>query len=71
MPQSNKPFLAAVSALALSACAAVGPNFKTPEGPKGPAASGYAMSGDAQAAGVRLAPATQAPGPGWPAVGGP
>ncbi len=49
------PILAAsASALTLAACATVGPNFKAPEGPKGAAASGYAMAGDAAAPGVTL-----------------
>ncbi|MFC3070733.1 efflux transporter outer membrane subunit [Phenylobacterium soli] len=74
MSLSNSPlrFLAvSASALALSACAAVGPNFKAPEGPKGPAASGYAMKGDAAAPGVRLSPDARAAGPWWQAFGSP
>ncbi|MDB5477246.1 MAG: efflux system, outer rane lipoprotein NodT family [Phenylobacterium sp.] len=58
-----------VSALALSACAAVGPNFKTPAGPQGPAAAGYAMAGDPGPAGVRLSPETRVAGPWWQAFG--
>jgi len=70
MPQPIKPLLLlAASALTLSACAAVGPNFKTPEGPKGAAAAGYAMAGDPEAPGVRLAPETRAAGPWWQAFG--
>ena len=41
MPLSTRSLrLLAVTAstLALAACATVGPNFKTPDGPKGPAA---------------------------------
>ncbi|MDB5466693.1 MAG: efflux system, outer rane lipoprotein NodT family [Phenylobacterium sp.] len=63
--------VASVSALALSACATVGPNFKTPEPPKGPAAAGYAMAGDAAAPGVRLTPDARAAGPWWQAFGSP
>jgi NodT family efflux transporter outer membrane factor (OMF) lipoprotein len=71
MPLSISPrFLAAsVSALALSACATVGPNFKTPAAPQGPAAAGYAMAGDASPAGVRLSPETRVAGPWWQAFG--
>ncbi|HEV2532154.1 efflux transporter outer membrane subunit [Phenylobacterium sp.] len=71
MSLSNRfPALAATaSALALSACAAVGPNFKAPAGPQGPAASGYAMPGDASPAGVRLSPDTRISGPWWQAFG--
>jgi NodT family efflux transporter outer membrane factor (OMF) lipoprotein len=72
MPQPTKSLLAvAASALALSACAAVGPNFKTPEGPQGAAAAGYAMAGDPQAPGVRLSPDARAAGPWWQAFGSP
>ena len=74
MPLSTRPFrLLAVSAsaLALTACATVGPNFKTPEGPKGAAAQGYAMAGDIAAPGVRLSPDTRAAGPWWQAFGSP
>ncbi|HEX4710943.1 efflux transporter outer membrane subunit [Phenylobacterium sp.] len=59
------------SALLLAACATVGPNFKTPEGPKGPAAAGYAMAGDAPASGVRLSPDARTAGPWWQAFGSP
>lgn len=66
------PFLAAsASALTLGACATVGPNFKAPEGPKGPAAAGYAMAGDAAAPGVRLSPEARTAGPWWEAFGSP
>jgi len=72
MPQPTKPVLAvAASALALSACAAVGPNFKTPDGPKGAAAAGYAMAGDGQAPGVTLTPEARVAGPWWQAFGSP
>jgi len=69
--RSLRRFAATASALALSACATVGPNFKTPEGPKGPAASGYAMAGDAAAPGVRLTPEARVAGSWWQAFGSP
>jgi NodT family efflux transporter outer membrane factor (OMF) lipoprotein len=59
------------SALTLAACATVGPNFKAPEGPKGPAAAGYAMAGDAVAPGVKLSPEARAAGPWWQAFASP
>jgi NodT family efflux transporter outer membrane factor (OMF) lipoprotein len=74
MPLSTRPLrLLAVSAsaLTLAACATVGPNFKAPEGPKGAAAAGYAMAGDAVAPGVRLSPDARAAGPWWQAFGSP
>jgi len=72
MPRSNSPpLLAAASALALSACAAVGPNFRAPAPPQDAAAAGYAMVGDPAAAGVRLDPAARAAGPWWQALGSP
>lgn len=74
MPLLTKPFLhlaATASALALGACAAVGPDFKTPDGPKGAAAAGYAMAGDIAAPGVRLSPESRAAGPWWQAFGSP
>jgi NodT family efflux transporter outer membrane factor (OMF) lipoprotein len=72
MPLSNRLLaVTAASALALSACQTVGPNFKTPEAPKGAAAAGYAMAGDAATAGVRLDPETRAAGPWWQAFGSP
>jgi NodT family efflux transporter outer membrane factor (OMF) lipoprotein len=70
MPQPTRSLLAlAASALALSACATVGPNFNTPEPPKGAAAAGYAMPGDAPAVGARLTPESRAAGPWWQAFG--
>jgi NodT family efflux transporter outer membrane factor (OMF) lipoprotein len=63
--------VAAASVLALGACTTVGPNFKAPDAPKGPAAAGYAMAGDPAAAGVRLDPAARAAGPWWNAFGSP
>ena len=75
MPLSTRTtlrFLAAsASALALAACAAVGPNFKAPEGPKGPAAASYAMAGDTVAPGVTLSPQVRTAGPWWQAFGSP
>ena len=55
----NKPLrllLVAASALSLTACATVGPNFQPPAPPAGPAGASYAMKGDAVAPGVRLTP---------------
>src|SRR5258705_9410511 len=72
LPSRSLSRLAAtVSALALSACATVGPNFKTPDGPKGQAASGYAMAGDAAAPNVRLTPEARIAGPWWQAFASP
>jgi NodT family efflux transporter outer membrane factor (OMF) lipoprotein len=71
MPRWSRAPLAALGALALSACAAVGPNFKPPEPPKGAAGGGFAMAGDAPAPGVRLDPAQRAAGPWWQAFGSP
>jgi NodT family efflux transporter outer membrane factor (OMF) lipoprotein len=75
MPLSTKSVrrlaLITASGLALSACAAVGPNFKTPDAPKGAAAAGYAMAGDATPAGVQLSPDARVAGPWWQAFGSP
>ena len=74
MPSLNRNLrrlAGAASALALSACATVGPNFKTPEAPKGAAAAGYAMAGDAVAPGVRLTPDARTAGAWWQAFGSP
>jgi NodT family efflux transporter outer membrane factor (OMF) lipoprotein len=68
---SLRSLAAAASVLALSACAAVGPNFKQPDGPKGVAAQSYAMAGDAAAPGVRLTPEARVAGPWWQAFGSP
>ncbi len=71
---STKPLrLLAVSASAvtLAACATVGPNFQAPAGPQGPAASGYAMKGDAAPASLRLTPDARAAGAWWQAFGSP
>jgi NodT family efflux transporter outer membrane factor (OMF) lipoprotein len=74
MPSSTRSFRllgACASALALAACATVGPNFKAPTGPSGPAAAGYAMAGDAAPSGVRLSPEARAAGPWWQAFNSP
>src|SRR4051812_1332451 len=74
MPRSTKALrllAASACALALTACATVGPNFKSPEGPTGAAAQGYAMAGDAVAPGVRLSPDARTAGPWWQAFGSP
>jgi NodT family efflux transporter outer membrane factor (OMF) lipoprotein len=52
----------------LAACAAVGPNFKSPDAPK---ASGYAMAGDQAPAIAALTPDSRAAGPWWEALGSP
>lgn len=69
LPSIKIPLLAAASALALSACAAVGPNFQSPAGPSGVAAAGYAMAGDATPTGVRISPDARVAGPWWQAFG--
>lgn len=58
--------LTGVSLLALTACAAMGPDFKAPTAPATP---GYAMAGDRPAPGVVLSPETRAAGPWWSAFG--
>ncbi|MGZ6039561.1 MAG: efflux transporter outer membrane subunit [Phenylobacterium sp.] len=63
--------VASASALTLAACAAVGPNFKAPEGPKAAAAAGYAMPGDAVAPGIKLSPDARTAGPWWQVFGSP
>src|SRR5258708_7836303 len=69
MPLPNsRLLLAAASALALSACATVGPDFRTPASPS---AAGYAMAGDPVAPEVRLTPDARAAGPWWQAFGSP
>jgi NodT family efflux transporter outer membrane factor (OMF) lipoprotein len=74
MSPSNRVFVrlgAAASMLALSACAAVGPNFKRPEPPAGAAGANYAMAGDPAAPGVALSPEARVTGPWWQAFGSP
>jgi hypothetical protein len=71
MPPSIRGLCAAAtvtSALALAACATVGPDFTSPVAP---AAPGYAMVGDHAAPGVSLMPDTRAAGPWWKAFGSP
>jgi NodT family efflux transporter outer membrane factor (OMF) lipoprotein len=71
MPLSNRA-LALAAVCALAGCKTVGPNFHTPVGPQGAAASGYAMAGDpVAAAGVRLDPEARVAGPWWQAFGSP
>ncbi|HEY1447169.1 MAG TPA: efflux transporter outer membrane subunit [Caulobacteraceae bacterium] len=57
---------ALAATLTLSACAAVGPNFKTPPAPT---VGGYAMVGDASPAGAALSPDKRAMGPWWRDLG--
>jgi len=74
MPQSTsllRRLAVTASALTLGACATVGPNFKPPAPPAGPAAAGYAMAGDAVPTGVRLSPEARIAGPWWQAFGSP
>lgn len=74
MPLSSsrlRALAAAASVLVLGACTTVGPNFKTPAAPQGAAASGYAMTGDAPAPGVRLSPDARTAGAWWQAFGSP
>ena len=54
------------AALTLGACAAVGPNFKSPAPPT---SGGYAMSGDASPAGAMLSPDKRSMGPWWRDLG--
>ncbi|HEX5378359.1 MAG TPA: efflux transporter outer membrane subunit [Phenylobacterium sp.] len=65
---SVKTLLTLTSALALSACAAVGPDFKRPAAP---AAAGYAMAGDTRPGLAELAPEARPAGPWWTALGSP
>lgn len=65
---SNRPLLAAASALVLCACTTVGPNFKAPDAPH---AAGYAMAGDPAAPQAVLDPAARVAGPWWTAFGAP
>lgn len=74
MPRWNRPIsgaAAAASVLALGACAAVGPNFKSPAPPQGAAAKGYSMAGDAKAPQAELAPEARVAGPWWQAFASP
>ena len=54
------------AALALSACATVGPNFKPPAAP---GVSGYAMAGDATPGQAALSPDLRQAGPWWRDLG--
>jgi len=65
---SIKRPLVLAAALAVSACASVGPNFRAPEAA---GVQSYAMAGDAVPAGVRLTPDSRAAGPWWKAFGSP
>jgi NodT family efflux transporter outer membrane factor (OMF) lipoprotein len=74
MPQSTKSLRvlgASASILALAACTTVGPNFKAPAPPAGPAAAGYAMKGDPTPPGVRISAEARVAGPWWQAFGSP
>ncbi|WP_293904702.1 efflux transporter outer membrane subunit [Phenylobacterium sp.] len=72
MPLSNRlPCTAVALALALGGCAAVGPEFRPPAAPAGPAGAGYAMVGDPAAPGARLDPEARSAGPWWEAFGDP
>jgi NodT family efflux transporter outer membrane factor (OMF) lipoprotein len=74
MPHAARPLpllASTAAALALSACAAVGPNFKSPPPPTGAAGAGYAMAGDKPPEGAALAPEARAAGPWWQAFGSP
>ena len=74
MPLLNRIFrglAASASLVALTACATVGPNFKAPDGPQGPAAASYAMAGDAVAPAATLSPQARAAGPWWLAFNSP
>jgi NodT family efflux transporter outer membrane factor (OMF) lipoprotein len=74
MPLPNRPLRVlalSASALALCACATVGPNFKRPPPPSGAAGASYAMAGDPAAPGVRMSPDARLAGPWWQAFGSP
>lgn len=63
--------LATAATLALGACTTVGPNFKAPDAPAGPAGDGYAMAGDPASAAPRLDPQARVAGPWWTALSSP
>lgn len=63
----NRGLAAAAATLALNACTTVGPDFVTPDAPRGPAAEGYAMAGDPAAPWVQLSPDARVAGPWWQA----
>jgi NodT family efflux transporter outer membrane factor (OMF) lipoprotein len=60
--------LAAASALSLAACTTAGPDFQPPAAP---AASGYAMQGDASAEAARLVPSDQLARQWWTSFNSP
>ena len=64
----RRALLGASLSILLTACATVGPDFRSPDAP---AARGYAMAGDAAPEAARLDPATAASGPWWSALGSP
>ena len=68
MPHHLTRYLPIPLALALSACAAVGPNFQRPAAPTTP---GYAAAQDSAPAGVSLTPEARAAGPWWQVLGSP
>ncbi len=67
-PMNRTIALAAVSALALSACAAVGPEYQVPAAPK---TTGYAMQGDTASKVPQLSDSAEAIGGWWRAFGSP
>jgi NodT family efflux transporter outer membrane factor (OMF) lipoprotein len=62
MRSQNRAAAAVLLAALQAACAAVGPNFKSPETSK---VGGYAMAGDQAPAGAELSPAVRTAGPWW------
>jgi NodT family efflux transporter outer membrane factor (OMF) lipoprotein len=66
--RSAPSLLALTSALALGACAVVGPDFQRPPVP---GATGYAMAGDQPAAVAQLSPEARPAGAWWTAFGSP
>ena len=64
----RRALLGASLSILLTACATVGPDFRSPDAPS---AGGYAMAGDAAPEAARLDPATAASGPWWGALGSP
>ena len=63
---NSRSSLAALTALLLSGCATVGPNFAQP---KAPAASGYAMAGDTAPTSVAITQGDGAAGQWWKGLG--
>jgi len=70
-PVRNLALLALAPALALGACAAVGPDFTAPAPPSGAAGQGYAMAGDPTPRAPTLSPEARMAGPWWQAFGSP